>query len=181
MRLALKLHPDFTCEAVAAIEVEIERSKAGALMLDYRLAGRLSELSLPAPSDPGRADGLWEHTCFEAFVRAAPDKPYFEFNFASSLQWAAYRFASYREGMAAAEIATPVIHTTSSDNEFALQATLQLAGLPDLPNDAAWQLNLAAVIEEASGRKSYWALAHPPGKADFHHPDCFTHQLQAAQ
>jgi hypothetical protein len=181
MRLALKLHPDFTCEAVAAIEVEIERSEAGALMLDYRLTGRLSELCLPAPADPGRADGLWEHTCFEAFVRSAPDKPYFEFNVAPSLQWAAYRFASYREGMAAAEIATPDIHAIPGDDGFALRTMLQLAGLPDLPLDAPWQLNLAAVIEEASGRKSYWALAHPPGKADFHHPVCFTHQLQAAQ
>ena len=34
-------------------------------------------------------------------------------------------------------------------------------------------LGLSAVIEEANGRKSYWALAHPPGKADFHHADCF--------
>jgi hypothetical protein len=32
---------------------------------------------------------------------------------------------------------------------------------------------LAAVIDETSGHKSYWALAHPPGKADFHHSDCF--------
>jgi hypothetical protein len=29
------------------------------------------------------------------------------------------------------------------------------------------------VIEDTSGHKSYWALAHPPGKADFHHSDSF--------
>jgi hypothetical protein len=34
--------------------------------------------------------------------------------------------------------------------------------------DGAWRIGLAAVIEERSGHKSYWALAHPPGKADFH-------------
>jgi hypothetical protein len=32
---------------------------------------------------------------------------------------------------------------------------------------------LAAVIEDTRGDKSYWALAHPPGKADFHHSDTF--------
>lgn|GEM_PF-5239716 len=39
-------------------------------------------------------------------------------------------------------------------------------------------LNLAAVIEEKSGTKSYWALAHPPeGPPDFHHPSCFVLEL----
>ena len=28
--------------------------------------------------------------------------------------------------------------------------------------------------------KSYWALAHPPGKEDFYHFDCFAHELPAA-
>jgi hypothetical protein len=36
-----------------------------------------------------------------------------------------------------------------------------------------WRLGLSAIIEEASGQRSYWALAHPPGKPDFHHPDSF--------
>lgn len=35
------------------------------------------------------------------------------------------------------------------------------------------RLGMSAVIEEQEGTKSYWALAHPPGKPDFHHPACF--------
>jgi hypothetical protein len=35
------------------------------------------------------------------------------------------------------------------------------------------RLGLAAIVEEASGDKSWWALAHPPGAPDFHHADCF--------
>src|SRR3546814_9971873 len=38
---------------------------------------------------------------------------------------------------------------------------------------------LSAVIEETDGTKSYWALRHPPGKPDFHHPDCFALALGA--
>jgi len=32
---------------------------------------------------------------------------------------------------------------------------------------------LSAVIESADGTRSYWALAHPSDKPDFHHPDSF--------
>jgi hypothetical protein len=45
--------------------------------------------------------------------------------------------------------------------------------------DAAqqWQLGLSAALEEKDGTKSYWALAHPPEKPDFHMPDCFIGKL----
>ena len=38
-------------------------------------------------------------------------------------------------------------------------------------------MNLTAVIEEAGGVKSYWALAHPDGPPDFHNRDCFIAHL----
>ena len=28
-------------------------------------------------------------------------------------------------------------------------------------------------MKDVDGGISYWALAHPPGKPDFHHPDSF--------
>ena len=40
-------------------------------------------------------------------------------------------------------------------------------------------MNLAAVIEEEGGAKSYWALSHPADKPDFHDPTCFTATLAA--
>jgi hypothetical protein len=36
------------------------------------------------------------------------------------------------------------------------------------------------VIEETNGNKSYWALAHPAGKPDFHHADGFAYELSPA-
>jgi hypothetical protein len=47
----------------------------------------------------------------------------------------------------------------------------------ELPRAEKWHLGLSAVIEEHNGRKSYWALAHRPGKPDFHHSDCFSHEF----
>lgn len=38
---------------------------------------------------------------------------------------------------------------------------------------AAWRLGLSAVIKDRLGGVSYWALAHPGGKPDFHHADSF--------
>jgi len=180
MRQALKLHPDSRCDAETGIEVYVSRGRNGSLLLHYYLTG-IGNIVIPPHAGWARANELWRHTCFEAFVRAAPGRAYYEFNFAPSTQWAAYRFGGYRSGMSFAnEIGTPSIELRYNAECFELRAHLKLDGLPDLPNDLAWRLGLAAVIEETSGRKSYWALAHPPGKPDFHHSDCFALELPAA-
>ena len=171
MRLALKLHPDSRCPAVGQIDVEIVRPRAGTLLLSYFVNGRIDDLLLPAVIAPARAEGLWRHTCFEAFLRVAPGEGYYEFNFAPSARWAAYRFDNYRAGMRVAdEIGPPRIDVQTAPDRYALQAALELSRLP---HDAPWRLGLSVVIEDTSGKKSYWALAHPPGRPDFHHADCF--------
>jgi len=178
MRQVLRLHPDSHCSAPMHVEVELTRPGAGSLVLRYLVTGTIADLRIPPAAAAARTDELWQHTCFEAFVRASPGAEYYEFNFAPSTQWAAYRFMSYRSGMrVAAEISAPRIEVQSSEMCFTLQATLELDRLAMLPRDAGWRLGLAALIEEASGHKSYWALAHPPGKPDFHHPDCFACEL----
>lgn len=181
MRLALVLHPDSRCAAAMRIEVEVARPDCAHLLLQYRMTGKMSDLRLPPATASTRSDELWRHTCFEAFVGAAPSAAYCEFNFAPSTQWAAYRFSGYRTGMSIESgISAPHVEVRSNDDCYQLQVSLELDRLPHLPSDAAWRLGLCAVIEETSGRKSYWALAHPPGKADFHHSDCFAHELPAA-
>jgi len=56
-----------------------------------------------------------------------------------------------------------------------------MSAVATVPESGALKVNLAAVIEEADGAKSYWAHAHPPeGPPDFHHPDCFVLELPAA-
>jgi hypothetical protein len=181
MRQALKRHPDSHCIAATHIEVEVARPRPGNLVLHYFVTGKISDLRMPSLTAPTRADELWQHTCFEAFVRASPSAAYYEFNFAPSMQWAAYRFNAYRGKMTVAnEVSAPRIEAESSDELYKLRASLELDGMPSVPSDAVWRLGLSAIIEETNGRKSYWALAHPPGKADFHHSDCFTHELPAA-
>lgn len=181
MRHSLKLHPDSRCDAVTGIEVEVLRPQPDALTLQYFVSGKIGALLLPRLRGPSRTDQLWKHTCLEAFVRAGPNEAYYEFNFSPSMQWAAYGFDSYRSGMRAVNEIDSVRVNVSSDGAcYQLQVSLELVGLPGLPNGAAWQLGLAAVIEEASGNVSYWALAHPPGKPDFHHADGFALELPSS-
>jgi hypothetical protein len=149
-------------------------------VLTYAVSGTISDLRMPPVAEPVRTDELWRHTCFEAFIRGAADAEYYEFNLAPSTQWAAYQFDAYRSGMRhAAGISTPAIQVTPGTDGFTLRALLDL-GRSGLPGNAPWRLGLSAVIEETSGRQSYWALAHPPGKADFHHSDCFAVELPPA-
>ena len=174
MRQKLQLHPDSSCFAVTHIEVEVARPQACNLVFTYAVSGRINDLAMPTLAAAARTDQLWRHTCFEAFIGTYQDVAYYEFNFAPSTQWAAYRFSSYRTGMrVATEISAPGIAVESSPDRYILRASVQFnQGL--LSQRAAWRLGISAVIEEISGNQSYWALAHQTGKADFHHSDCFT-------
>jgi len=167
--------------AVTGIDVVASRPGTGNLLLRYFVTGNPADLRMPSATLPARADELWRHSCFEAFVRAGPGTAYYEFNFAASTQWAAYRFNGYRSGMSVARnMGTPRIEARPESEAYELRASLALDGLPDLPGDAVWRLGLSAVIEEPNGGMSYWALVHPPGKPDFHHSDCFALELPAA-
>jgi hypothetical protein len=160
------------------MEVDIERPRPGLLMLHYRVTGAVDGLRLAPLAAAVRADELWRHTCFEAFVRMPPSSEYWEFNFAPSRQWAAYRFDAYRAGMRPAEdIRAPHIEARLDPEHYALQVRLEFDQWPQTSQAAIWTVALTAVLEEADGQKSYWALAHPPGHADFHHAHGFTLQL----
>lgn len=177
MRQALRLHRDSRCASVERIETEVARPHGARLTLRYLLTGDIAALRISGRRVAKRADELWRHTCFEAFVRAPSHAAYFEFNFAPSGAWAAYRFDGYRRGIADAnEINSPQINVESDGHSVALDASLALDEA-DLPFDCPWNFGLAAVVEEAGGAKSYWALKHPPGAPDFHHDDCFALQI----
>jgi hypothetical protein len=181
MRHALMIHPASPCLAATRIDVEVAGPHAGHLVLCYAVYGRIADIRLPPVTAPTRRDELWRHTCFEAFARVAPAAAYYEFNFSPSTAWAAYRFDGYRSGMTPAAVAAPTIDVRSNPDCYTLRAALALDRLPDWSRDVAWRLGLSAVIEDTGGRLSYWALAHPAGKPDFHHADGFVHELCPVQ
>jgi hypothetical protein len=175
LKVFLHPHPSQLPSEPFSLEVAV-RIKPDGINLHYRLTGNLSLIRIPPASAPERRDGLWQHTCFEAFVQPESRAHYLELNFSPSSEWAAYHFGKYREGMAELNIPAPAIEVKGTENMIELRAETSLP-----PEWITGRLGLSAVIEEASGRKSYWALVHRPGdKPDFHHPDCFALDLSPA-
>lgn len=174
----LACHPSTPCPAIRLFEVKV-RPGEGKLALEYRLEGDIGALDIP-PTDPShRADGLWQNTCCETFIRGEGEV-YYEFNFSPSTAWAAYRFTAYRQGMALADLAEPVKITVRHDAQrLELEAVVKLAGLP-LPKEGKLRLGLSAVVKQKHGELSYWAFAHPKDMPDFHHPDGFTFDTETA-
>jgi len=163
MLVTLTPHPDMPSAHVDRIEVDIER-REDFIGLRYTVFGHVGRVRWPGAAEPDRADGLWRHTCFEAF--APTDDGYREFNLSPSGAWASYTFEGYRSGMAPADERAQVL------NLEATEAWVTLEALIEVP-PGALRIGLAAVIEDIDGGISYWALAHAPGKPDFHHPDSF--------
>lgn len=173
---ALVCHPATPCALPLQIDVSLAAagSEAGAgLLLRYQLRGDLSRMRVPEPASPGPADGLWQRTCFEAFVARAGETAYREFNFSPSGRWAAYRFSAERLRDAAAEAAqapvVPDLELERGTDSLTLLAWLPLRALPDCAQGLPMEIGLTAVIETTDGQLSYWALRHPAERPDFHH------------
>lgn len=175
----LVMHPASRSGAVQDVEVAIGRDAPGALRISWRIAGEISRLRLPATAQALRADGLWQHSCFEAFLRADDADSYHEFNFAPSRAWAAYRFTDRRAGRTSPVMTTPAIQDERATDSFGLCAVLPVGELPELARASTIHAGIAAIIEEEHGTLSYWALAHAAREPDFHDPATFTLALPA--
>ena len=167
MRVTLFPHSTTPGGLVRTMAVEIVR-RDDALILTFMLEGEVGRIAWPDPVEPRREDDLWRHTCFEAFIAA--DEGYVEYNLSPSGAWATYRFDSYRAGLRPADQIGEVVSFGADETRAQLEARIVV------PHGAE-RLALSAVIETGDGTKSYWALAHPSDKPDFHHPDSFVLDL----
>jgi len=148
------------------------RDERGAARLCFRMIGdanRIVAAPLADGAQPQRRDELWRHTCCELFVHDDTGNGYREYNFAPCGHWAAYRFSGYRTGKVSLETVAPRIVLDRTPMVLALSVTLA-----DLLLDGLQSLRIGiACIVETPTELSYWALAHPPGRPDFHHALAF--------
>lgn len=173
--LDLVAHPSTPPLGVRDVSARVLSLDANWLTLRWRVEGA-QRLVLPAFAGKGRADGLWQATCFELFVKPSGGEAYAEFNFSPSQQWAAYDFTGYREGMAERQVPRPPVCTPRRGQSVLIfDVALPAPALPALPAS----IGLTAVIEEEGGHKSYWAIAHREERPDFHHASCFAAALAA--
>jgi len=174
MPLTLVCHPQTPSKAIRGIDVVVDEAASGILTLAFSLEGDLPGLRIPEPQPSRRVHGLWRHTCCEAFVMAEEGPGYREFNYSPSSEWAAYAFRGYRDSEDLEVQLNPGIVVHRTGDRLGLEADICRDFLP--PGNSL-RLGLSAVVEDADGVLSYWALRHPPGKPDFHHPDAFAFQL----
>lgn len=198
----LQPHPFTPAAFVRGLEV-VAAAESGTLHLHYALEADPLRLRVPPAGSGGRADRLWAHTCFEAFVRVEDAPDYLELNFSPSGQWAAYHFDAYRQGM------TPLVLEESPrvvvcragrspagavsgapsgraagerSGRIGPGRALTLEATARLPLHAGakgcrLRLGLCAVVEDDAGGLSYWALRHAAGRPDFHRPEAFALEL----
>jgi hypothetical protein len=183
--VSLLAHPDVPISGVRRVAAGAEVAAAAALLrFHYMLEADPVAIRVPAlVADAGRMDKLWTHTCFEAFIGFPESSAYLELNFSPSGQWAAYRFDSYRQGMAPALQAAPRVALRRLAERLELRAEVKLGSLPSIgvgsgASRRRLRIALSTIVEDREGRLSYWALRHAPGRPDFHHPEGFALALE---
>jgi len=169
--------PDLTALTLVGA---LERQGPG-LRLRYRLEGALDQLRLPqAGAEPARRDGLWQHTCLEAFWGLPGSEAYWELNASPSGEWNLYRLDRYREGLRPEPLggAPRSQWTLTSAPAGGRRLELELwCGLPETLQAGALEASLTAVLEHRDGMCTYWALTHPGPEPDFHRRDGFVLRL----
>ncbi len=175
-------HSDSRQLGIERVDATISSMVGRSLQLKFSILGNLGALDIPDVDRVERADELWQHTCFEAFIGLANGPDYLEFNFSPTHQWAAYRFDTYRAGMRIDEnLRDPVLRSDRSPNQFNFYVQLDLSGVTPFCESVSLRIGVAAILEDTHGQMSYWALQHPPGKPDFHHSDCFALDLALSE
>lgn len=171
----LTFHPAHPPLAVRSVEARIIGFDTTWLRARWKIMGA-GKLVVPAFGGKGRADGLWENTCFELFLQSGEGPGYTELNLSPSERWNVYDFTARREGMSERPMPREPDCAMRLGTDMAIfDAAIPAAGLPDAP----WRCGFTAVLEEHGGHKSYWSLAHHGEAADFHDPACFLETVAA--
>ena len=186
----------------ARAELEPFRLSAGAswqannLSLQFRLQGPLHQLRIPqAAAEPARRDGLWQSTCFEAFVGLPGQASYWEINLCPSGHWNLYALSGYRQNLRPEPALEALPFRLQLEPQGEGQALLllnlhlqvraagstlnwqQAPGMePEQPTGTTQpelELSATAVLDHHRCGCSYWAWRHCAADADFHRRESF--------
>jgi hypothetical protein len=160
------------------IEATLTVGTDGALDVVFAIHGMNLDLRVPTPHAPAPADALWKTTCCELFLGAVGRNDYREFNFSPSGQWAAYDFADTRRRVPGpVDCPAPTSRFERDTDHMKLAVALPRAAQPGAET---LRIAVSTILEAEGGRHGYWALVHPPGRPDFHHPSAFALHLDPA-
>lgn len=174
VRQVCVLHP-FAPDQSPSLLVRVETVWQATGVMDFSFGLRpgagmdtLAGLRLASQAAPAqRRDGLWRHTCFEAFLGWPGSPRYWELNAAPNGDWNLYDFSAYRSSPELVDLPRPPqIQLQRRERDLRCDIHLDLA--PAWPEALQPEIGLAMVVENGDGRLSYWALAHRGDQPDFH-------------
>jgi len=187
------LHPFTPDPSLAGFELRCAATwEQGILSLHFQLSGGLGTLVLPCGTGnaPQRRDGLWQSTCFEAFIGQPDDPSYWELNLAPGGDWNLYALTGYRsqlqperrierlpfslqrQPLEPAQPSGPgTTPSTEAMERLDLQLSVDLRAL--IPAESPLELSATAVLESVGQGCSYWAWRHNGPEPDFHRRDSF--------
>jgi hypothetical protein len=151
--------------------------RSGVLGVRYELSGDLDRIRIPQPAPVTfRRHRLWEETCFELFFAPVERAFYWEVNLSPAGHWNVYRFDDYRRGMRDEPALSTLPFTVRRGADLLrLEMELDLCVVPEWRGPL--EAGISAVIRMGDGSVSYWALAHPDPRADFHRRESFIARL----
>lgn len=172
MKHSFSLVP-FAADKAPAISIAGEIQRQGdRLKIFYCLEGA-SQIIIPEITyNPTRQYDLWNHTCFEFFLRIHNSTKYWEFNLSPAGHWNVFRFPDYRQDIAE-EMALAFLPFKVQMQADLLQLDLEVNLKKIISPQQKLEASVTTVIEDRASRLSYWALSHSGKEPDFHHQDSF--------
>ncbi|WP_413290646.1 hypothetical protein [Bdellovibrio sp. HCB337] len=146
------------------------------ITFEYAVSDRAGLFELPTAAalwkkeDVSRRDGLWNSTCFEAFLQPIGSEQYYEFNFSLQPAWQAYAFDGYR----VPQPPPPALDFAIESLEWIPVQNRLVARVENRSPFNKFQVGLTAILQEKNQNKHYCALAHKGPKPDFHLGESFT-------
>ncbi|SRR5258706_8576683 len=147
------------------------------LSIHYSVHGDIENILLPISVAPARKDDLWKATCFEFFIAIKDQPQYWEFNMSTSGNWNVYTMDAYRQvNMREETVFTQLpFEFRKTSDKISLDISVDLN--PILQPENILELGITTIIQAQDGTETYWALAHPDIKADFHLRESFVVEL----
>jgi hypothetical protein len=159
----------FDNKSVITLSADITLLQPDLLELRYVWVDKENKIILPESPAGGRHTGLWNHTCFEAFVKPEGKGSYYEINLSVTKAWNVFSFESYREPQPPREFVGAVVQDILVKPGY-LSAQVKLGGVKLEKIKAS----LCAVLEQREAGVSYWAHNHADQKPNFHHLSSLT-------
>jgi hypothetical protein len=121
-----------------------------------------------------RKIGLWEGTCFEAFIQDSESNEYLEFNFSGTGYWNVFHFLKRDQKLEEylpLKLTKHRFTTEPKHREFIF--SFDLGQMPFIQDCTNLKIGTTCILVNEDQEKEYFAISHHREKPDFHDPRSF--------